>query len=185
MLTYLADLMEDASDFAWANAKAAHAVMLYGMERGLLNWTDVNRLDRLRRAHAQKHAYSVKSNSKNDVMRKPWLCKAYQQGTCQYEKEHEFNKKIQKHICAFCFSHRRQLAHPERDCHFKKKQSKKRRCVQQKTTVMQLVWGSVNIASTHKVSEKSDISCTSKSRVSQNADAEESIRTSGLNNACN
>ena len=33
MLYYLADIMSDATDFSWQNAKAAHAVLLCDMER--------------------------------------------------------------------------------------------------------------------------------------------------------
>ena len=58
MLMYFADLMEDATDFSWSNAKAANAVILCEMERGRLTWEDSDRLDRLRRAHAQKHSFS-------------------------------------------------------------------------------------------------------------------------------
>ena len=54
MLAYLGDLMEDATDFTWANAKAAHAVLLCEMERGVLTWADTSRIERIRRAHAQK-----------------------------------------------------------------------------------------------------------------------------------
>ena len=56
MLAYLGDLMEDATDFIWANAKAAHAVLLCEMERGVLTWADTSRIERIRRAHAQKHS---------------------------------------------------------------------------------------------------------------------------------
>ena len=52
MLWYLHDLMEDATDFAWSSAKAAHAVLLCEMERGTVCWSDTNRIDRIRRAHA-------------------------------------------------------------------------------------------------------------------------------------
>ena len=55
MPIHLDDFMEDASDFSWMNAKAAHAGILCKIERGLLDWNDTNRLDRLRWAHAQKH----------------------------------------------------------------------------------------------------------------------------------
>ena len=55
MLQYLPDLMEDATDFSWASAKASHAVLLCEMERGALKWSDTPRIDRIRRAHAQKH----------------------------------------------------------------------------------------------------------------------------------
>ena len=35
MVSYLGDLMEDATDFTWQGAKAAHAVLMCEMERGL------------------------------------------------------------------------------------------------------------------------------------------------------
>ena len=34
MISYMADLMEDATDFSWQGAKAAHTVLLCDMERG-------------------------------------------------------------------------------------------------------------------------------------------------------
>ena len=55
MISYMSDLMEDATDFTWQGAKASHAVMLCEMERGVLTWEDTDRIDRIRRAHAQKH----------------------------------------------------------------------------------------------------------------------------------
>ena len=59
MVTYMGDLMED-TDFSWQSAKAAHAVMLCEMERGVLTWEDTERIDRIRGAHAQKHLSSYK-----------------------------------------------------------------------------------------------------------------------------
>ena len=34
MLDYLINLLEDATDFSWASAKASHAVLLCRMEQG-------------------------------------------------------------------------------------------------------------------------------------------------------
>ena len=62
MLWYMSDLMEDATDFSWASAKAAHAVILCEMERGTVCWSDTSRIDRIRRAHAQKHKNFTKQN---------------------------------------------------------------------------------------------------------------------------
>ena len=53
MVSYLGDLMEDATDFTWQGAKAAHAVLMCEMERGSLQWEDTDQIDRIRRAHAQ------------------------------------------------------------------------------------------------------------------------------------
>ena len=103
MLLYLADIMSDATDFSWQNAKAAHAVLLCDMERGAVTWKDTSKIDRIRRAHAQKHSQNSKSWVKNsDVMtgKKPWFCKPFQTGTCTFSRDHESNGKWQKHICA-------------------------------------------------------------------------------------
>ena len=53
MLWCLNELMEDASDFSWASAKACHAVLLCEMERGSLDWHNTNHIDRIQWAHAQ------------------------------------------------------------------------------------------------------------------------------------
>ena len=44
--------MKDATHFTWSNAKAAHAVLLCEMERGVLDWSHTSRIERIRRAHA-------------------------------------------------------------------------------------------------------------------------------------
>ena len=126
MLWYLNELMEDASDFALASAKACHAVLLCEMERGSLDWHNTNRIDRIRRAHAQKHSHQSKQNwvKNGETQKKPWYCKLLQSGQCQHAKDHEFGGKMQKHICSFCLTQGRILAHPEKDCHFHKKFTK-------------------------------------------------------------
>ena len=53
MISYLSDLMEDATYCSWHGAKAAHAVVLCEM---------VNQIDCIHRAHAQKHVPHSKQN---------------------------------------------------------------------------------------------------------------------------
>ena len=127
MLNYLSDLMEDANDFSWSNAKASHAVLMCEMERGAVNWCDTTRIDRIRRAHAQKHNPPHRQNwVKNpDSQKKPWYCKPFQLGFCKFGKDHEQNGKMHKHICAHCLTQGRFLGHPEKDCQFLAKQSSK------------------------------------------------------------
>ena len=122
MISYMSDLMEDATDFSWQGAKAAHAVMLCEMECGVLCWEDSDRIDRIRRAHAQKHVVSSRLNwaKTSDVTKKPCFCKSFQSGTCAHNKEHKTNGKLHKHICAFCLGIGKQLGHPEKDCFHKK-----------------------------------------------------------------
>ena len=78
MVAYLGDLMEDAIDFSWQGAKAAHAVLMYEMERGSVRWEDTDRLDQIQ-AHAQKHIPTCKQNWAQEIGdKKPWFCKNYQ-----------------------------------------------------------------------------------------------------------
>ena len=125
MLHYLGDLMEDATDFSWANAKAAHAVLLCEMERGALTWADTSRIERIRRAHAQKHSTSKPNWAKNQENKRPWFCKQYQSGNCNFFKDHEVSGRLHKHICAFCLAQGRQLTHAEKDCNFAKRNGPK------------------------------------------------------------
>ena len=55
MFDYFGNLMEDASDFSWESAKAPHAIVLTNMEADRLQWTDNEKLDPIRRPHAQRH----------------------------------------------------------------------------------------------------------------------------------
>ena len=72
MLGYLSDLMEDATDFSWTNAKAAHADLMCDMEREVLDWSDTSRIERIRRAHAQKHTNFNRQNwGRNEAGKKP------------------------------------------------------------------------------------------------------------------
>ena len=101
MISYMSDLMEDATDFTWQGAKAKHTVMSCEMERGgVLTWEDTDHIDRIRRAHAQKRISQSKfgwvKNGKSN--RKPWFCKNYQNGSCSHSKDHDTNGKLQKHI---------------------------------------------------------------------------------------
>ena len=71
MLDYLDNLMEDASDFSWEAAKASHAIALNNMEADRLKWTDTDKLDRIRRAHAQRHVNVGQTvNSKASILKK-------------------------------------------------------------------------------------------------------------------
>ena len=105
MLQYLIDIMADANDFLWQNAKAAHAVLLCDMERGAVTWDNSDKIDRIRRAHAQRHTQNSKSwakTSEQGNMKKPWFCKPFQNGSCTFQKDHESNGKWQRHVCATC-----------------------------------------------------------------------------------
>ena len=129
MLSYMSDLFEDATDFSWPSTKATHAMLLCEMERGMVGWSDMDRIDRVGRAHMQKHASGTKSNwsKSNDLSRKRWFCKKYQVGQCTFMKDHEHAGKLHRHVCAFCITQCRMLQYPEKECNLAKKLSAKKK----------------------------------------------------------
>ena len=57
-------------DFSWSSIRASHAVLLCRMEQGEIGgWQEVEKIDRVRHAHAQRHtshqSNSAKSQEKN------------------------------------------------------------------------------------------------------------------------
>ena len=114
-MIYLGDLMEDVTDFSGQGAKAVHAVLLCKMERGSIKWEDTERIDQVRRAHAQKHVPSSKQNW-GRAEKKPWFCKSFQSNSCSHQKDHEVNGRLNRHICAFCLTLGKQPSHSEKNC---------------------------------------------------------------------
>ena len=64
MLEYLTDIMEDSQDFGWPSAKGAHAVLMCKMEQDKIQWHETAKIDRVRRAHAQKVGPNSNYNQK-------------------------------------------------------------------------------------------------------------------------
>ena len=61
MLDYVIDLLDNAIDFSWSSTKASHAVLLCRMVKGKIkSLLETEKIDRIRRAHAQRHSVSFK-----------------------------------------------------------------------------------------------------------------------------
>ena len=119
MLEYLSEIMEDSHDFGWAAAKGAHAVLLCKMEEGRLNWSDTQKIDRIRRAYAHKvqnHNPSPYSTNRNGLKEGPTPCKFFQKATCSHKTDHETNNHTYLHVCSFCFSNGKKYPHALKDC---------------------------------------------------------------------
>ena len=109
MLDYFISLFDDANDFSWDAAKASHAVLLCRMEQGeIKSYTEVEKIDRVRRANAQRHSYPTANvqNSKKISQKsgKTMLCIFYNQGTCNQPRTHETKGIMYRHIWAACFT---------------------------------------------------------------------------------
>ena len=131
MLNYLIDLLDDANNFSWRAAKACHAVLLCRMEQGeATGYDQVDHIDRIRRANAQKHVVQGSCNSNNYQygkksslkVGKTMLCQFFNQNSCVHASTHETRGVLYKHICAHCLtSANRTFSHSEMDCRNRKK----------------------------------------------------------------
>ena len=102
ILDYLSDIMEDSQDFGWPSAKGAHAVLLCKMEQDKIQWHETSKIDRVRRAHAQKISQNPHQSQRKTY--KPIPCKYYQKGTCGQSDDPENNGQMYLHACLTCFN---------------------------------------------------------------------------------
>ena len=130
MLDYLISLLDDSNDFSWNSAKACHAVLLCRMEQGeIKDYTQTDLIDRIRRAHAQRHVPSTQNFSKNVTKReknaKTMICQFFNQGSCMHSATHETKVVVYKHVCNHCFTKNgKSFPHPEMDCKTKARNTK-------------------------------------------------------------
>ena len=93
MLDYVIDLLDDATDFSWASAKASHAVLLCRMEQGeIKSWSETEKIDRVRRVHAQRHSTAQNNAHKGQDKSssgKVTTCVFYNKGSCAHKQTHE------------------------------------------------------------------------------------------------
>ena len=112
MLDYLSEIMEDANDFSWQSAKASHAVLLCRMEEGKVEWSETTKIDRIRRAHAQRlPPQNNITDTKSKSETKTAVCRFYQRAMYQHRKDHETGGTFYKHVCATCFTMGKEYKH--------------------------------------------------------------------------
>ena len=110
MLDYVIHLLEDAQDFSWSAAKASHAVLLCRMEQGEISgWTESEKIERIRRAHAQRHVTAPsekgqKGQDKTQHASKVLTCLYFNKNTCLQKNSHETRGVLYRHICLACFT---------------------------------------------------------------------------------
>ena len=126
MLEYLSDIMDDAQDFGWFTAKGAHAVLLCCMEENKVNWLQTEKIDRIRRAHAQKvNTQTQVPTSKKQNPENGLLCRFYQNNSCPQKGDHTTAGQTYKHICAVCIGFGKKFSHPACECKTLKKSTQK------------------------------------------------------------
>ena len=130
MLNYLISLLDDANDFSWSAAKACQAVLLCRMEQGeIKDFTQTEAIDRVRRAHAQRHVTQSSQNqsknfSRRDKNVKSMPCQFFNQGTCMHTSTHKTRGVLYRHVCSSCHTRSgKAFPHSEVECKNKHKTS--------------------------------------------------------------
>ena len=127
MLDYLVALLDDAQDFSWEAAKVSHAVLLCQMEQGEVgSYSDVEKIDRIRRANAQRHLPHTSTSFHKKFQGKTQKvvpCTYFNQGTCSHNKTHDSKGVRYTHVCSYCFANGKNFRHPEVECKNKGKKS--------------------------------------------------------------
>ena len=145
-IQYYRSLCDDVVDYGWPLVREAHKLVLVALEQGQLNPTDIDGLLQKRKIALDR---GFRHNKSNEVQQsstqattlpstssanKPSssdktapgvllrVCKHFNDGRCNFQKEHQKGAYLWTHICGFCWHRLKQKrAHPECECETKKK----------------------------------------------------------------
>ena len=100
MWDLLKSMMEDATEFPWANVKNFFLIIGSQVENERLEWADTVTIDKCRVKYSQKHEVVIKKgNPTATPAEKLRYCGPYQKGQCVEQGDHGGLK----HMCAFCY----------------------------------------------------------------------------------
>ena len=115
MIDYLTELTQDACDFSWEAAKGAHAVLMHRMGDGVITWSDIAEIHKLRTRYAQTHSIQGVSDKAKNLKVVP--CLQFNKGSCNKLGDHEWKNLLLRHMCQFCHNtHNKVESHARKDC---------------------------------------------------------------------
>ena len=99
------------------------------MEQGEIgSWSDTDKIDRVRRAHAQRHVATHNATTRSEKGQnggKSTPCVYYNKNSCGQKATHETKGVLYRHICSFSWSKDgKQFAHPQSECRKSQNQTK-------------------------------------------------------------
>ena len=131
MIEYLTDLFQDVCDMGWQAAKGAHLVVMSKMEDGMVTWSDLKKVNKIRKTYVRSSMGASTSNQQDQQsgsnikkgFKKPSTvpCKEYNEGRCSKNFDHDVGLITHKHICAYClYSINKLYNHSENNCNRKR-----------------------------------------------------------------
>ena len=147
---YYRSLCDDVVDYGWPLVREAHKLVPVALEQGQLNPADIDGLLQKRKTALERgfrHSKSSEVQQSNPQVpnlpstssaNRPVsadrnapgvllrVCKHFNDGRCNFQKEHQKGAYLWTHICGFCWHRLKQKrAHPECECETKKKDTTK------------------------------------------------------------
>ena len=114
MLTYQGHLMQDALELTWSPVKRAHAAVLTEIESGQQSWGDQIQIDQKRQRFTQRALKTQPASTSDEQTR---ICKHYNEGNCNHNKNHVEGRITYRHACFACYkSIKRHYPQPEEKC---------------------------------------------------------------------
>ena len=80
MIQYLTELIQDACDFSWEAAKGTHSVLLHKMADGVVDWSNITEIHKIRQRYAQTN--SVQHVQDRQKISKTAPCIQFNKGQC-------------------------------------------------------------------------------------------------------
>ena len=115
MIQYLTELTQDACDFSWEAAKGAHSVLLHRMADGVVDWTNIVEIQKIRQRYAQTN--SVQHVQERQKINKTAPCIQFNKGQCSRPGDHEWKNLLLRHICQYCYTtFQKTESHSKKDC---------------------------------------------------------------------
>ena len=102
MIQYLTELTQDACDFSWEAAKGAHSVLLHRRADGVVDWSNITEIHKIRQRYAQTNSVQhVQERQKKINETAP--CIQFNKGQCSRLREHEWKTLLLKTYLSILF----------------------------------------------------------------------------------
>ena len=100
MLYYLTLLLQDAVELSSGTARRAHAAVLQEVEKGRVDWSRLDLIEKIKNRYTQRMVQQSKPSSVSGIQMQ--VCSHYNKGYCRYEGDHTVGSVLYQHYCSFC-----------------------------------------------------------------------------------
>ena len=106
MLRHFVSIMQDSIELSFPTAKRAHGLILQEIEKGNVDWSQSEKIEKIRSRNTQRVWQQNPSSKVYGDNDKSMVCKLFNKGTCRYEKQSEHTDKgvTYLHYCSNCFA---------------------------------------------------------------------------------